>query len=181
MSAPRTAVTIHIKFIFLPYLVQLGVASRCRGVDGRGLFGSALHVRSPFVALRCGTASFPVGGPFTSTLYMHSPFVASHRIALSCLVGGLFSSALHVHSPLSHHITAAGRAQPGHAFASPVLSCDTCRTHACLHPKHCIELASAAEGATTTKPDALERWAEGKDGGGLQRAGSRHARARLDT
>ena len=162
---------IHMKFVFfLLYPVQLGVASQCRSVHGRGVFGSALHVRSPFVALRRGTASFPVGGAFASALYMRSPFVASCCSTMSCPIGGLFSRALHVYSLLSRRFAAAYRTRSTHPLASPVPSCDTCRTRACLHPKHCVELASAAEGATTAKPDALERWAEGKDGGRLQGA-----------
>jgi hypothetical protein len=172
MSTPQTAVVIPIKFIFLLYFIQLGITLHCHGMDDRGLFSSALYVCLPFVALHHSTASFPVGGPFVSALYMHSPFVVSHRSTLSCLVGGLFSSALHVHSPLLHCIVAADRAQLRHALTSPVLSCDTCCTCACLYPKHCVELASMAEGATTVKPDALECWVEGKDGGGLQGAGS---------
>ena len=164
---------IHMKFVFfLLYHVQLGVASQCRSVHGRGVFGSALHVRSQFVALRRGTASFQSGGrgAFASALYMRSPFVASRRNTMSCQIGGASSRALHVYSLLSRRVTAAYRTRSRHPLASPVRSCDTCRTRACLHPKHCVELASAAEGATTAKPDALERWAEGKDGGRRQGA-----------
>ena len=129
---------------------------------------TCLHVRSPFVALNRSTALFPVGRPFTRALYMRSPFVALHRSTSSCPVSGHFSSALHVHSPLSHLAVAAYCARSGHALVSPASSCDTCHTRTCLHPKHCVELASVTEGATTVKPDASERWAEGKDGGGLQ-------------
>src|SRR5579863_8121389 len=55
------------------------------------------------------------------------------------------------------------------------LPCAVLRHHAVLVPASTestasIKLASVAEGATTAKPEALERWARGEDGGGLQGA-----------
>ena len=92
------------------------------------------------------------GGTFASALYMRSRFVESHRSALpeSCPVVGPFSSALHVHSLFSRRVAAAYRVWSRHALASPCAVLQH-MSYSCLPPpkKHCVELAGAAEGATT--------------------------------
>ena len=133
---------LAVSYMFTCALAICRVESQHRVVPGRGTF----HLSFVYVLAFCCVASWHLVMPSQCH----------------------FGSALHVHSPLSHLIAAAYCARSGHALASPASSCDTCHTRACLHPKHCVELARVAEGATTVKLDASERWAEGKDGGGLQ-------------
>jgi len=112
---------------------------------------------------------------------MHLPSAASQHSTLLFPIGSLFVSALHVQSPLSYHAAALYCAQSGTLSALPgICTCPalcrfvTChiRTIALASTKHTasIKLASAAEGATTAKPEALGRLAGRENEGGLQGA-----------